>query len=245
MEYHFEDIKRKLLDEIEKSEFLLFCAVAWITDFDIIDSLVKAAKRGVRVEVLMNDDDRYKRNEPRFQKLLDSGGRIFLYPSKQGELMHHKFCIIDLTIVINGSFNWTYAAATKHEENITIVRGDIKASKDFSRQFNRIKKTSVMFSSSNESYFDLAHYVDVTNVVSMGAGPTFDEPWSLQLHLREDEKYTVLSLEFDNFFESEKVKPPKQVFGYWKGHSLFDLNAETKWYEFECLDPNLIKYIPK
>ena len=32
--------------------------------------------------------------------------------------MHHKFCIIDESIVITGSFNWTSQAVLYNQENI-------------------------------------------------------------------------------------------------------------------------------
>ena len=34
--------------------------------------------------------------------------------------MHNKYCIIDNDTVITGSYNWTTAAETKNDENITI-----------------------------------------------------------------------------------------------------------------------------
>ena len=32
--------------------------------------------------------------------------------------MHNKFCVIDLSVVITGSFNWTSQAVTGNQENI-------------------------------------------------------------------------------------------------------------------------------
>jgi hypothetical protein len=40
--------------------------------------------------------------------------------SLQKPFLHHKFCIIDNTVIINGSYNWSYAARS-NEENITIL----------------------------------------------------------------------------------------------------------------------------
>lgn len=40
-------------------------------------------------------------------------------------LMHHKFVIIDQSILINGSFNWTWAAITGNHENICITNNPV------------------------------------------------------------------------------------------------------------------------
>ena len=34
-------------------------------------------------------------------------------------MMHNKFCVIDRSTVINGSYNWSYKARQNHE-NITV-----------------------------------------------------------------------------------------------------------------------------
>ena len=41
--------------------------------------------------------------------------------SKEERLMHHKFMIVDRTLVVTGSFNWTKAAANDNRENVIVV----------------------------------------------------------------------------------------------------------------------------
>ena len=41
VEAYFENIKEKLIQEIEKSEFIIYAAVAWVTDGDILSALMK------------------------------------------------------------------------------------------------------------------------------------------------------------------------------------------------------------
>jgi hypothetical protein len=45
--------------------------------------------------------------------------------------MHHKFCIIDEKVCINGSFNWTWTAANLNYENFVVSR-----SKEIIEQFS-------------------------------------------------------------------------------------------------------------
>lgn len=41
-------------------------------------------------------------------------------------IMHHKFCVIDNNITIHGSYNWTTAAETKNNEEISVDKNDVK-----------------------------------------------------------------------------------------------------------------------
>lgn len=55
-------------------------------------------------------------------------------------MMHHKFCIIDDEILINGSYNWTYYAETINEENILIIKEKTIIS-SFVAEFERLLKS--------------------------------------------------------------------------------------------------------
>ena len=52
--------------------------------------------------------------------------------------MHNKFCVIDLAIVINGSYNWTKKAKF-NKENITVDNSRELAEK-FAAEFLVLKK---------------------------------------------------------------------------------------------------------
>ena len=54
--------------------------------------------------------------------------------------MHNKFCIIDNSIVINGSYNWTISAKT-NAENIQVTISETLFEK-FKIEFNRISQKS-------------------------------------------------------------------------------------------------------
>ena len=36
-------------------------------------------------------------------------------------VQHHKFCVIDSKLLINGSYNWTRQAAVSNQENIVVT----------------------------------------------------------------------------------------------------------------------------
>ena len=51
--------------------------------------------------------------------------------------MHHKFAIIDDTLVINGSYNWTKGARFDNKENLTLTNSP-KAVQGFKSEFERL-----------------------------------------------------------------------------------------------------------
>jgi phosphatidylserine/phosphatidylglycerophosphate/cardiolipin synthase-like enzyme len=38
--------------------------------------------------------------------------------------MHHKFSIFDDYRMLNGSYNWTYAAEVRNDENVVIIENE-------------------------------------------------------------------------------------------------------------------------
>jgi phosphatidylserine/phosphatidylglycerophosphate/cardiolipin synthase-like enzyme len=55
--------------------------------------------------------------------------------------MRNKFFIIDKSVVINGSYNWTNNARTNHE-NITVNYNNKNLTHEFITEFNNIFNTS-------------------------------------------------------------------------------------------------------
>jgi mitochondrial cardiolipin hydrolase len=88
-----------------------------ITDNRIVDDIMDAHTRGVRVRVLTDND-----------KLHDAGSDIAriaragipVRTDDTEDHMHHKFAIFDQSLVIGGSYNWTRGAASGNHENIVI-----------------------------------------------------------------------------------------------------------------------------
>jgi len=72
-----------------------------------------------------------------FSQFISRGGNLNL--SEVENPMHNKYCIIDNEILINGSYNWTYYAETKNEENVIIFDNCPDLIAAFTNDFNRLK----------------------------------------------------------------------------------------------------------
>ncbi len=55
----------------------------------------------------------------------------------QGELLHHKFAVIDGQTAITGSHNWSEAANTKNDEDLLVIHSPTVAA-HFEREFERL-----------------------------------------------------------------------------------------------------------
>ena len=104
---------------IDKCQTSLDIAVYAITYDRIVEALIRAHQRGVRVRVLLDRSQagsRYSDDE-----VLEEAGIPVLRDTRSGA-MHNKFVIGDNKSVGTGSFNWTKNADERNAENFVIIR---------------------------------------------------------------------------------------------------------------------------
>ncbi len=114
---HFSNIKNEIIGQLKKATREIKLAIAWLTDEDIIRTLTQRAESGLNVIVVMSESKENFRNIPKWNEFLRHSGKLHIATPK---FLHHKFCIIDNTIILNGSYNWTYFAQ-RNEENIMVM----------------------------------------------------------------------------------------------------------------------------
>lgn len=86
---------------------------------DLVKELAKAAERGVAVRLIVNAADRQEVSGAAFIRLTDAGGQIRFKQSNADlyQLMHHKLAIVDDSILLNGSGNWSGSGFFNNFEN--------------------------------------------------------------------------------------------------------------------------------
>lgn len=114
---HFSNIRNEIIGQLKKATREIKVAIAWLTDEDIIRTLTQRAESGLNVIVVMSESKENFRNIPKWKEFLRHSGKLHIATPK---FLHHKFCIIDNTIILNGSYNWTYFAQ-RNEENIMVM----------------------------------------------------------------------------------------------------------------------------
>ena len=95
----FEDIKRIIIEELNKAINTIYVCVAWFTDDDIRDVLLAKYQAGVDVRVITYIDGVNKKHGVDFLDIPHIERR-----GERGCIMHRKYGIIDNHVPIAGSF---------------------------------------------------------------------------------------------------------------------------------------------
>ncbi|MCX6145492.1 MAG: phospholipase D family protein [Ignavibacteriales bacterium] len=88
------------------------------TSVPVAEALIRAHKRGVKVQVLLDRSQRTQKNS--IVDILVSAGIPTLIDAAHA-IAHNKVMIIDNEIVVTGSFNFTKAAEERNAENLLII----------------------------------------------------------------------------------------------------------------------------
>jgi len=134
---HFQDIRARILESINCAQFSIWVAMAWFTDKEIGNALLKKHLGGLNVQVVVNDDQTTEKYGLDFT--LKGIEYYKVAPSSPWgkKIMHNKFCVIDLKKVVHGSYNWSNNAQYNNE-SITIADSR-ELAEDFANQFIALK----------------------------------------------------------------------------------------------------------
>ncbi len=86
-------------------------------------ALDEAQKRGVRIRLVL-DRNKYEESSATRQLLSNQRlpFRVTYGRDGAGSRMHHKFALLDDSMVLTGSYNWTFASEEQNYENVLILR---------------------------------------------------------------------------------------------------------------------------
>ena len=110
--------QKAIIKNINQAEAFISIAMYIFTDKEIALPLIKARERGVKVRLYLDQDQvDYKYSQSRFlvQK------RIKTRISTNNYIMHSKFAIIDNRLLLTGSYNWTFSANHRNDENLMVI----------------------------------------------------------------------------------------------------------------------------
>ena len=127
----FENIEQRIIKEISEAHYAIFVSVAWFTNKKLFNALLEKAKNNCYVSIIIQLDDINSQCGLDYSQIQIGRSECFKI-SKDAELLHDKFCVIDFQKVITGSYNWTYKAS-QNSENILILNDPSVASQYISR----------------------------------------------------------------------------------------------------------------
>lgn len=114
----YDNPQKAIIKNINQAEAFINIAMYIFTDREIALPLVKAHERGVKVRLYLDKDQvDYKYSQSRF--LVQKGIKTRI--SSNNYIMHHKFAIIDNRLLLTGSYNWTFSANNRNDENLMVI----------------------------------------------------------------------------------------------------------------------------
>lgn len=112
---------RSIIRAIDTAKSQILVQAYSFTSSRIAKALLKAHKRGVNVEVIL-DKSHLSDNYSSATFLANSSIRTYI--DQAHNIAHNKIMIIDGDTVITGSFNFTRAADEQNAENVLIIKSE-------------------------------------------------------------------------------------------------------------------------
>ena len=212
------EIKQRILSEINNATQSIYLAMAYFTDREIAMAIVAAKNRNVLVDIILSSNIQ---NDT--VKLMLKGANIIVHAFETGDargIMHHKFCLIDNKITINGSYNYSINASNNNVENIHVSDDTSTYSQLFS-EFERLKynidnqiavNTTTQIPETKEQQIQPANIVDtfsqqLHNLVYSSAQINTDEyrKKGYETSKRSQGSIEIFKAEHDNIVEEIKA----------------------------------------
>jgi phosphatidylserine/phosphatidylglycerophosphate/cardiolipin synthase-like enzyme len=123
----------EILDWISRANETIHILIYIFNSDTISDELIAANQRGIEVKVLFEQEEIKQYSE--YQKLKNAG--IQVRNDTNSHSMHDKVLIIDDTIVLTGSFNYSADAEKYNNENLLVIKSTTIAA-EYEEKFTEI-----------------------------------------------------------------------------------------------------------
>lgn len=119
----FSDIQDTIIQGIRDAKYVIWGAVAWLTNQVIIDELLAKKQQRIDVRLIISEETN---NCPYYKQLSENFDTVLIphHGWEEWNRMHDKFCIIDFEYVMHGSYNWTKVANYNDETLATALDRD-------------------------------------------------------------------------------------------------------------------------
>lgn len=115
-----------IVRELDRAKRSVLVQAYSFTSAPIARSLVNASRRGVEVQVILDDSNR---TEKYSSADFVAHAKIATFIDAQHAIAHNKLIIIDGQTVITGSFNFSKAAEMSNAENLLVIRDAVIAAR--------------------------------------------------------------------------------------------------------------------
>jgi len=142
----------QLINNATKSIYLVMYEINYYEDYSesptnqLINSLIKASQRGVKVEVILEQskgkfyENITKENLSVGIYLANNGVKVYM--DSLDTTTHAKLLIVDSKYVVLGSTNWSYYSFEKNNETNVLIESE-ELAKNFFVYFQKLKDISI------------------------------------------------------------------------------------------------------
>lgn len=140
---YFHDLESVVKENLSKATKRVRIAVAWI-NFNIYEEIFSYLLiNNVKLQIIVNFDIKNSRYCKEISMIEQLGAKIkMLEMPTNYQYMHNKFCIIDDTSALIGSYNWTINATYKNFESLLITDNRLVVKK-LVDEFKYLKSLSI------------------------------------------------------------------------------------------------------
>jgi phosphatidylserine/phosphatidylglycerophosphate/cardiolipin synthase-like enzyme len=138
------DCAKAIIDLFDQAKSTVHVAIYSLTEPNIVDAMIRANSRGVKVEIVADATESKSVTQARMIKKLTQSGVNVRVAIRQKSLMHNKVAIFDNQTICTGSFNWTVNAEKNNDENLLIVDGQDLANDYEKYVFQRILQNETL-----------------------------------------------------------------------------------------------------
>jgi phosphatidylserine/phosphatidylglycerophosphate/cardiolipin synthase-like enzyme len=115
------------------------------THRDIADALIRAARRGLDVQIIADREQSDSMESAAMQSLVDAGLPVFM--DADHSAAHNKVIVLDQgaqqSALVTGSFNFTFAAQNRNAENVLVFHGNPELIEAFYANWRRHREHAV------------------------------------------------------------------------------------------------------
>jgi len=110
--------QKAIIKNINQAQAFINIAMCVFTDKEIALPLINTQKLGVKVRVYL-DKSQIESSYSVSRLLVQKGIKTRI--SSNNYIMHNKFAIIDNRLLLTGSYNWTFSANNRNDENLMVI----------------------------------------------------------------------------------------------------------------------------
>jgi phosphatidylserine/phosphatidylglycerophosphate/cardiolipin synthase-like enzyme len=130
-----DGVATKILGLLQSAQDSIEFMAYSFTSNELADAILQRAKEGVSVAGVMDDDQINSNLGTEYDRFMQAG--LDVRRDGNAGQMHHKVIIIDHSIVITGSYNFSGSAEERNDENVVIIH-DAGIAGQFDREFQRV-----------------------------------------------------------------------------------------------------------